>query len=98
MTEKIKDLANSALLDLIVKAAILMLLPWMIWATNQIYGIKGFMSEGNRFTSGDAAALEMRAQAARHAQEMRTILTIRNFADEFTRDFVRKDELPNIVK
>lgn len=93
MTDKIKELSNSAVLDLLVKFFVLALVPWMIWATTQIYDIKGFMGEGERFSTRDAKDLEIRMQSERHEQEMRIMSILKEFESEFTREFVRKDEL-----
>lgn len=94
MTERIKELSNSALLDLLVKFFVLALVPWMIWATTQIYHIKGFMGEGERFSTRDAKDMEMRMQKERHEQELRIMLILKEFESEFTREFLRKDEVP----
>ena len=99
MTEKVKALAQNPTLDLIVKGIVLLLLPWGIWTTDQIYKVSAqsaelgrFMQRGERFTLADAQALEMRMQSERHTQELRLMAILQAFESEFSRDFIRKDE------
>ena len=106
--QDVKKSELSSLIDHAFKLAVIVVIPWGVWVTSNIVHFKAFESKGDRFSAYDAYELELRIDKRIDAlppQDFRDqmksmqlrldeIYTFqRNFADEITRDFVRKDEL-----
>lgn len=110
MTEQIRSALDSDVVKVVSRLALLVGLPWSVWVTKSLVEHNSSFSQGARFTAQDAWALESRidrrfdalpppdtrARIANIDLEIRELRTmLRAVADEFTRDFVRKDELPD---
>lgn len=94
MTEKIKSAINGDGIQLTLRIFGLILIPWTIFVTTNIYQFRGFMSRGDRFSAMDAYAMERRL-VAEHERDVRELTNLlREFERDFTASFVRKDELP----
>lgn len=85
--------------EYLIKVLVVLLLPWAIWTTTNIYDVKAFVGRGDRFTDVDALKLESRMRILLHAAEVRIDsridllppLEYRNKLEE-TRDDIRNVE------
>ena len=87
-----------------------MVVMLLVWIVKSIFELQAANSQGDRFTLQDAYALERRIDArfdqlppadwrekieALGRENLRIRDSMKNLENEFTRDFVRKDELGN---
>jgi len=93
MTEKIREKLNSPIMDTVIKAVVLMVLPWSIFVTNSIFEAKAFMHRGDRFSASDGHRLEK--VILEESEKNRNLLFA--FEREFSSQFVRKGELQQIL-
>ena len=100
MTEKAKA-AISPVMDILLKIALVAILPWSIWVTVNTFSCKHFMERGDRFSAADGHRLETiileeskRTQELIHGQDRK----LNQLEREFSEDFVRHSELMQILK
>ena len=53
------DFLETPAVNLAQKIIILIVVPWCVWATNEIFTHTAFMNRGDRFTKQDGYALEV---------------------------------------
>lgn len=82
MTQKIQSALAAPIVDVLFKAAIVLVVPLEIWQVQQIYMMHAFMGRGDRFSSADAHRLELQLREELVQMEK-----------EFSSNFVRWSEL-----
>jgi len=108
MTQKISNAISGPMLDIIFKAVVILVVPWGIWVTGTIFECKSFMSRGDRFTTTDASIMYRQIDSRlddlppKHVVDSlrqvelditKTKDLLQQFEREFSKNFVRKDEL-----
>lgn len=68
---------------------------WAIWVSKSLFELHAFAGSGARFSLQDAYSMERRLEEKFETEYRMLSSTLREFENEFTRDFVRKDELSN---
>ena len=66
----------------VFRAALIGIFPWAIWVTSSLFGLLAWKDRKDDFDANDA-----------HALEVRMIERAHEIQEEFTKGFVRKDEL-----
>ena len=100
MTDKAKA-AISPVMDILLKIALVAILPWSIWVTVNTFSCKHFMERGSRFTVEDGHRLEkVILEESKKTQELIYLndRKLTDFEREFSENFVRHSELMQILK
>ena len=101
MTERLRETLNSPIMDTVIKAVVVMVLPWSIFVTNSIFEAKAFMHRGDRFSAQDGHELErlilLEGQKTRDGINS-TRDEIYKMEKEFSSQFVRHSELKVVIE
>jgi len=100
MTEKAKA-AISPVMDILLKIALVAILPWSIWVTVNTFSCMHFMNRGDRFSASDGHRLETTIlEESKRTQELIYLndRKLTDFEREFSENFVRHSELMQILK
>jgi len=100
MTDKAKA-AISPVMDILLKIALVAILPWSIWVTANTFSCMHFMERGSRFTVEDGHRLEkVILEESKRTQQLIYLndRKLTDFEREFSENFVRHSELMQILK
>lgn len=108
MTEKLKSIFDNDAIKIFARLMAMVALPWSYWVSTHVIDFMAFQQRGDRFTRNDAHMMMERLDARidslpppdwrdriRTAEmDIRSIhVEMRRVENEFTSEFVRKDEL-----